>query len=61
MNFQYTKFGGEDSPQSQFKTSMPAFAGILSDREILSALSYIKSKWPEDIRAKHQRMSEHQP
>lgn len=58
MNFQYTKFGGEDSPQARFKTSMPAFAKVLSDHEILSALSYIKSKWPEDIQAKHQRMSE---
>lgn len=58
MNFQYTKFGGEDSPQAMFKTSMPAFAKVLNDHEILAALSYIKSKWPEDIRARHRRMSE---
>ena len=35
---------GED-----YRTAMPAYAGILSDREIWSVLAYIKSRWPADI------------
>jgi mono/diheme cytochrome c family protein len=30
---------------------MPAFAGTLTDEEIAAVLTYIKSTWPEDIRA----------
>ena len=29
---------------------MPAYAGILEDREIWAVLAYIKSRWPADIR-----------
>lgn len=32
-------------------SNMPAFTGILSDEEINAVLTYIKSTWPEDIRA----------
>ena len=35
---------GED-----YRTTMPAYGGILSDREIWSVLAYIKSRWPADI------------
>ena len=28
---------------------MPAYAGILSDREIWAVLAYIKSRWPPEI------------
>ena len=35
---------GED-----YRTAMPAYRGILSDREIWSVLAYIKSRWPADI------------
>ncbi len=30
---------------------MPAFEKTLSDDEILAVLSYIKSTWPEKVRA----------
>lgn len=36
-----------------YPTDMPGFADILSDRDILAVLSYIKSTWPADIRARH--------
>ena len=35
---------GED-----YRTTMPAYGGILSDRDIWSVLAYIKSRWPADI------------
>ncbi len=35
---------GED-----YRTTMPAYGAILSDREIWSVLAYIKSRWPADI------------
>lgn len=30
---------------------MPAYEELLSDREIRASIAYIKSRWPEDIRA----------
>ena len=32
---------------------MPAFEGVLTDAEIVAVLSWIKAKWPPEIR-KHQ-------
>ncbi|NLC35127.1 MAG: cytochrome c, partial [Alcaligenaceae bacterium] len=32
-------------------SDMPAYAGILSDAEIIAVLAYIKSTWPADILA----------
>lgn len=50
--FRITKFGskaalGLDDPQ----LSMPAFESVLTDDEITSILSFIKSTWSEEIRA----------
>ena len=33
-----------------YETDMPAFEGVLSDREIISILEYIKTTWPERAR-----------
>lgn len=35
-----------------YESDMPAYKGILSDQEIAAALSYIKSTWSADIRAR---------
>jgi len=35
---------------------MPVYEGILTDKEIIAVLSYIKSTWPEDIKAMHDEM-----
>jgi mono/diheme cytochrome c family protein len=32
-------------------SNMPAYAGVLSDDEVEAVLTYIKSTWPEDVRA----------
>jgi len=52
--FNITKYGpaaliGDPTYQSD----MPAYNDILSDTEIVAALSYIKSRWPDNIRKKH--------
>lgn len=46
------KLGGSRLPDNIGGSSkMPAFADILSDEEITAVLTYIKSTWPDDIRA----------
>lgn len=39
-----------------YGSNMPIYDGILSDEEIIAVLSYIKSTWPDDIRARHDEM-----
>ena len=34
----------------KYASAMPAYEGLLSDREIIAVLSWIKSTWPEDER-----------
>ena len=53
--FKTTKYGGQAAvPQNyrNFISRMPAFKDVLTDSEIWAVLSYIKSSWPTDIRAK---------
>ena len=38
-----------------YQSDMPAYADVLSDREIWAALAYIKSSWPAAIRARQPR------
>lgn len=40
-----------------YRSAMPVYAGVLSDAEIVAALSYIKANWPPDIRRKHDEMN----
>ncbi|WP_244935057.1 c-type cytochrome [Acuticoccus sediminis] len=41
-----------------YLTDMPAYAGILTDAEIVAVLSYIKSRWPADIRRSHDELND---
>ncbi len=50
--FDYTKLGGAALVPEGFKSAMPGFGNILSDKEIRAALSFIKSTWPKDIQDK---------
>lgn len=57
--FALTKFGppkeiGNGEP---YYSNMPAYETVLSDDEIIAVLSYIKSKWPAEIRARHDEMN----
>lgn len=53
--FDYTKLGGQALLEARgitnFKSGMPGFGEQLTDAEITAILDYIKSTWPEDIRA----------
>jgi mono/diheme cytochrome c family protein len=40
-----------------YETDMPAYKDVLSDADIWAVLAFIKSTWPEDIRARQQRMN----
>ena len=56
--FRLTKYGLAEllGPDSTYESNMPAYDGVLSDKEILAVLSYIKSTWPADIRERHDVM-----
>jgi len=47
--FRLTRDGPGIIAGEDYRTTMPAYDGILSDREIWSVLAYIKSHWPADI------------
>lgn len=53
-----TKHGPKPVAGPDYKTDMPAFQNILSDKEVIAVLSYIKSTWPEYIRKRHDRLNE---
>ena len=38
-----------------YKSDMPAFQGVLSDREIWAVLAFIKSTWPQEFRRRQER------
>ncbi len=48
--FRLTRDGPAALAGDGYRTDMPAYAGVLADREIWAALAYIKSRWPADIR-----------
>ena len=37
---------------------MPIYDGVLSDKEIVAVLSYIKSQWPAEIQSRHDRLNQ---
>ena len=59
--FRLTKYGvGALINDPDYASNMPIYEGVLSDEEIIAVLSYIKSTWPEDIRARHNEMENRQ-
>lgn len=36
-----------------YESDMPAFGDVLSDDEIRAVLAYIRSRWPEEVRQRH--------
>ena len=55
--FSMTKYGIERMIGEKYRNKMPAYETILSDEEIIAALSYIKSTWPPQIQRQHDRMN----
>ena len=59
--FRLTKYGvGALINDSDYAANMPIYECVLSDEEIIAVLSYIKSTWPQDIRARHNTMENRQ-
>jgi len=48
-----TKFGPGYAAGPDYESDMPAYENVLSEEEIIAALSYIKSRWPAQIQKKH--------
>ena len=40
-----------------YRTAMPIYRGLMSDEDIVAVLSWIKSRWPSDVRAKHDQIN----
>jgi mono/diheme cytochrome c family protein len=56
--FAITKFGVAKAANLEgYKTRMPVFENVLTDDEIVAALSYIKAQWPEDMRRRHDSLN----
>lgn len=56
--FDITKHGVvEAADLKNYKTRMPAFGGVLTDEDILAALSFIKSTWPRELREMHDELN----
>jgi mono/diheme cytochrome c family protein len=52
--FRITKFGvGAVAGQPGYPSVMPRYEGVLSDAQIVAVLSWIKSQWPPEVRARH--------
>jgi len=57
--FNLTKFGlAKTAGLKDYETDMPAYDGVLSDRQITAVLSFIKSRWPAEIRAHHDTLNQ---
>jgi len=41
-----------------YVSAMPVYEGVLSDDDIVAVLSWIKSQWPAEIRAKHDQINQ---
>lgn len=53
--FRITKFGvAKAANLKDYQSNMPAYEGVLGDREIVAVLSWIKSTWPAGIREKQE-------
>jgi S-disulfanyl-L-cysteine oxidoreductase SoxD len=49
--FAMTKYGRFPAAPADAVSYMPAFAGVLDDREILAAIGFLKARWPIALRA----------
>ena len=55
--YKLTKYGFTAMIGSDYKVSMPIYDNVLKDEEIIAALSYIKSTWPDDVRQIHDKIN----
>ena len=55
--FLMTKYGIEKIIGKKYHNNMPAYKDILTDKEIIAVLSFIKSKWPNQIQKIHNNIN----
>jgi mono/diheme cytochrome c family protein len=58
--FDMTKRGTAALVGGNYQTDMREFGSLLSDADIRAVLAYIKSTWPPEIRARHDRYNDRQ-
>ena len=57
--FALTKHGvAKVANLKDYQSNMPVYEGVLSDAEIVAVLSWIKSQWPAQIQARHDRINQ---
>ena len=52
-----TKLGIEKLIGKKYQNNMPAYEEILSDKEIIAVLSFIKSTWSDRIKDIHDKIN----
>lgn len=56
--FRITKLGvAKVIGDETYKTAMPVYGDILSDAQIIAALSWIKAQWPSEVRKNNDRVN----
>ncbi|NRG18791.1 cytochrome c [Rhizobiales bacterium] len=56
--FKITKYGvAKAAGLENHSSAMPAYEGVLSDAQIVAVLSFIKSRWPKEIRDRHDTLN----
>ncbi|WP_370321745.1 cytochrome c [Oricola sp.] len=56
--FAITKHGvAKAANLADYTSAMPVYEDVLSDKEIIAALSWIKAQWPAEIRQRHDAMN----
>jgi len=55
--FQLTKYGLSAIIGRDYPNAMPVYDSVLSDLDIIAALSYIKSTWPQDVKDIHAKIN----
>ncbi len=56
--FRITKHGvAKAANLKDYASAMPAYEGVLSDEEIVAALSWIKGQWPTPVRKRHDELN----
>lgn len=56
--FAITREGlAEAANLKDYQTRMPAFGNVLDDGDIVAVLSYVKSRWPDEIQRRHDELN----
>jgi mono/diheme cytochrome c family protein len=56
--FKMTKFGVASTAKlKDYKTAMPVYEGVLRNEEIVAVLSWIKARWPADVRERQDQLN----